>query len=173
MWSFPMRISSSCLPTMFFLGQFVSSSLSDTHSVSQARGTLHMPASHDSLRDLARLDDALDLLHDDGPDPHWQTPRLASDTVLLPMDIRHPTPTVQTQGKKRYKTVLTLFADQAVVPIVGVVRIAQPPVRVLKLQKLVAVLSRVSCAIPAVSLPRHFLLTYRGENDSLVSERGA
>lgn len=27
MWSFPIRISSSCLPTMFFFGQFVSSSL--------------------------------------------------------------------------------------------------------------------------------------------------
>ena len=34
-----------------------------------------------SLGDLARLDDALDLLHDEGPDPHWQTPRLTSDTV--------------------------------------------------------------------------------------------
>ena len=27
MWSFPTRISNSCLPTMFFFGQFVSSSL--------------------------------------------------------------------------------------------------------------------------------------------------
>jgi hypothetical protein len=27
MWSFPTRISSSCFPTMFFFGQFVSSSL--------------------------------------------------------------------------------------------------------------------------------------------------
>lgn len=37
MWSFPMRISSSCFPTMFFLGQFVSSSLEERIAMNARR----------------------------------------------------------------------------------------------------------------------------------------
>jgi hypothetical protein len=40
----------------------------------------------------------------------------------------------------------TLFADERVIPIVGIVRVAESAMRILELQKLVAVLSRVSRA---------------------------
>jgi hypothetical protein len=41
----------------------------------------------------------------------------------------------------------TLFADKRVVPVVGIVRIAKSPMRVLKLEKLVAMLARMTRAI--------------------------
>ena len=48
--------------------------------------------------------------------------------------------------KKTVGTVRTLFADQTVIAVVRVVRIAQATVRVLKLQELVTVLARMACA---------------------------
>ena len=46
--------------------------------------------------------------------------------------------------KKTVGTVRTLFADQTVIAVVRVVRIAQATVRVLKLEELVPVLARVT-----------------------------
>ena len=68
MWSFPIRISNSCFPTMFFLGQFVSSSLCTTPSQPPApfRDNDHV------LCDFARLDDPLELLHHERSDPHYE-----------------------------------------------------------------------------------------------------
>ena len=65
--SFPIRTSSSCFPTTFFFGQFVSSSL---------RGSQHAPLliehPDNVLRDLARLNNALKLLHYERSDPHYE-----------------------------------------------------------------------------------------------------
>jgi hypothetical protein len=56
MWSFPTRISSSCLPTMFFFGQFVSSSLRGSRGgrqprarASHAHACTHLTISLDSI----------------------------------------------------------------------------------------------------------------------------
>lgn len=43
--------------------------------------------------------------------------------------------------------VRTLFADQRVVPVVGIVRVAESSMRILKFEKLVAVLARVTRAL--------------------------
>jgi hypothetical protein len=40
--------------------------------------------------------------------------------------------------------VRTFFADKRVVPVVGIVRVAKPSVRILEFEKLVAVLARVT-----------------------------
>jgi hypothetical protein len=64
MWSFPTRTSSSCFPTMFFFGQFVSSSLivkliRDDHTV------LYV------LCDFTGLDDPFEFFHNQGTNPHY------------------------------------------------------------------------------------------------------
>jgi hypothetical protein len=90
MWSFPTRISNSCLPTMFFFGQFVSSSLLkktmriDDRGKSEvifgrSRGSLLVLTDYYySLDDLALLHDTLQFFHDERADPHWLT---ADDTI--------------------------------------------------------------------------------------------
>ena len=45
----------------------------------------------------------------------------------------------------------TFFADQTIIPVVRVVGIAEPSVRVFKFEELVAVLARVSCAAAQIS----------------------
>ena len=47
--------------------------------------------------------------------------------------------------------VRTFFADETVIAIVGVIRVAQSSMRVFELQKLMAVLARVSCAAAEIS----------------------
>jgi hypothetical protein len=56
---------------------------------------------------------------------------------------------VDERGGKMYICVCivrTLFADQRVVPVVGIVRVAESSMRILEFEKLVAVLARVTRA---------------------------
>lgn len=156
MWSFPTRISSSCLPTIFFLGQLVSSSLkSASHPVQH----VSKPTTERDTHLVISLDSMI---------------RLSSFTT------RGPTHTIRIRHQSvsfgelmlatpKENAMLTLFADQTIVPVVRVVRIPQTSVGVLKLQELVPVLARMSCAEARSARAS----ARRGEGrDLLVSERG-
>lgn len=116
---------------MFFLGQFVSSSLHTQHG--SAAVSMHANEAH-KLRDFTRLDDAFELLHDEGPNPHWR----GKGAYGQP-------------GRPTAARALTLFADETVIAVVRVVGVAQTAMRVLELQELVAVLARVSGAEKKIS----------------------
>ena len=60
--------------------------------------------------------------------------------------LRDP-PRVSRVTHMRRRVVLTLFADQAVVTVVRVVRVPQPSMGVLELEELVTMLSGVPCAV--------------------------
>ena len=45
------------------------------------------------------------------------------------------------------RDIRTLFADQRVVPVVGIVRVAESSMRILKFKKFVAMLARVTRAL--------------------------
>ena len=81
-----------------------------------------------SLRDLARLYDPLQLLHNQRTNPHFA---------------KHVSGSVPPKNHGQ----LTLFANQTVITIVGVIGISQTPMRVLEFQELVAVLARVARAV--------------------------
>lgn len=49
-------------------------------------------------------------------------------------------------GKGKGVMLRTLFADERVVPVVGIVRVAKSSMRILEFEKLVAVLARVTRA---------------------------
>ena len=53
------------------------------------------------------------------------------------------------RGKKctYVRIVRTLFADQRIVPVVGIVRVAESSMRILEFEELVAMLARVTRAI--------------------------
>jgi hypothetical protein len=122
-WSFPTRISSSCLPTMFFFGQFVSSSLYTCERPCAKQGAVGQHV----LDDLAGLDDPLHFLHHERAHPHCGP--LASSAPPA--------------SRAR-----TLFPDETVVAVVRVVRVPQAALRVLKLEELVPMLARVAGAAP-------------------------
>ena len=63
--SLPNRISNSCRPSLFFWGHLLSSSLMDCESVRSSRWS-----TGNTLHDLARLDDALDFINQEGADTH-------------------------------------------------------------------------------------------------------
>lgn len=82
MWSLPILTSSSCLPTMFFLGQLASSSLGEMRGCGERRG--------DALCDFARVDDVLQFLDDERADPHcgkigWRREKKGSGALSLRM----------------------------------------------------------------------------------------
>lgn len=98
MCSLPRRISNSCRPSLFFCGHFVSSSL--LHMVS--------PTHADSNLSLAYFRISLSL-----------TMRLISATRASLTHTVRVSPVIQLIGSP-----LTLFANQRVISVVGVVRIS-------------------------------------------------
>lgn len=103
MWSLPTRISSSCFPTMFFFGQFVSSSLHGCGR-DQVRYSQWLSMAY-ALCDFAGFHNPFELLHDQRSNPHWGH---ASEKA----------------GRAWNGTTRTLFPDQTVIAVVGVVGIA-------------------------------------------------
>ncbi len=105
MWSFPTRISSSCLPSLFLVGHFASSSLDASISLvpQGAREQLAV------LQNLAFLDNPLDLVNDQRADKHCHHPRVLVDRRVRVSEL---------SGSR------TLFPNEAVVSVVGVVGIA-------------------------------------------------
>ena len=97
------------------------------------------------LDDLALLDDTLQLFHDEGAYPHWLTARDDTiKTIQISVVLRKKgwggvwcprAGTVKTR---------TLFADERVVPVVRIVRVAKSSMRIFKFEKLVAMLARMT-----------------------------
>ena len=96
--------------------------------------TLTLRGRKNALGDLARLHNPLQLFHDQRADPHYKTTK---------------PPSVPVKHTRALQALLqrTFFPNQTIVPVVRVVRIPQPSVRVLKLEELVAVLARVACTV--------------------------
>lgn len=98
MCSLPMRISSSCLPSLFFWGHLLSSSLFGISQISiywyQRRNVLH---------DLARPDDALYLIYQKRTDTHCETEL------------------VSYLFSRSFRSWHTLFANEGVIPVVGII----------------------------------------------------
>lgn len=107
---------------MFFLGQFVSSSLSK------------------GIRSIyAKFDDR---------QPAYFVISLASTIRLSSLTTRGPIHTCVARSKKvsrdESRVWLTFFANQTVVSVVGVVGISQSSMRVFKLEEFVAMFARMS-----------------------------
>ena len=100
------------------------------------------------LDDLALPDDTLQLFHDERADPHWLTARDVGTTrIKNNFDQR----CVKEEGLGgvppgwvRVVTIRTLFADERVVPVVGIVRVAKSSMRIFEFEELVAVLARMT-----------------------------
>ena len=127
MWSFPKRISNSCLPTMFFFGQFVSSSLSK-----------------DRIKCLNNRSYA--AMHT------YFVISLASTIRLSSLTTRGPTHTAlfklhQSLNKGRQVDVtLTFFPDKTIIPVIGVVGITEPSMGVLEFKELVSMFAGMARA---------------------------
>ena len=74
------------------------------------------------LCNFARFHDSFELFHNQRPDPHFDARQ--SKTNLA-----------------RFINTLTLFTNETVIPVVGVIRVTQTSVRVFELEELVSVLS--------------------------------